>query len=359
MSAPLPLAERLIAWLATDGDASRADLIDRVRLSEPLLDGAEIVRAVDRALERAHGLGAIAELFNDPDVTEIMINGPGQVWIDRGGMLEPTTTRLDETEIAVLTSRVLEPLSLRVDRTSPIVDARLPDGSRVNVVAPPVAVDGMIVTIRRFRRLKLGLDAFGPASCAEVLADLVRKRSTILVVGGTGAGKTTLLNAIGTLLPPAERIVVVEDTTELQLPGDHIVRLEARAANAEGVGLVTMRELVRTALRMRPDRLVIGEVRGGEALDLLMALNTGHEGSLATCHANSPEAGLRRLEVLALLGGVDLPLEAVRQQIAEAFDVIVHVTRRADGQRLITSLATVHPAGLRTEWQATSSRSRL
>lgn len=353
MSEHTSLANRLVGWIAAQPDLSRSDLIDRVRATQPLLEGVEIVTAVDRAIERAAGLGAIAEFFNDPDVTEIMINGPGPVWLDRGGCLEQTTTFLDDTEIEVLASRILEPLSLRVDRTSPIVDARLADGSRVNIVVPPVAIDGTAITIRRFRQAEIGLDAFGPPSCVALLEALVAARSTILVVGGTGAGKTTLLNAIGARLPAAERIVVVEDTAELQLPGDHIVRMEARVANAEGVGAVDLRDLVRTALRMRPDRLVIGEVRGGEAIDLLMALNTGHEGSLATCHANSPSAGLRRLEVLALLGGVDLPIEAIRHQIVEAFDVVVHVARRTDGQRYVTSIARVDADGLQAEWSPT------
>ncbi len=278
MSTQPALADQLVGWIAAEPNLARSDLIDRVRATQPLLDGAQIVRVVDRARERAAGLGAIAEFFDDPSITEIMINGPGPVWLDRGGRLEQTTVVLDNTEIEVLAGRVLEPLSLRVDRTSPIVDARLADGSRVNVVAAPVAVDGTVITIRRFREAEIGLDAFGPDDCVAVLDDLVSARATILVVGGTGAGKTTLLNAIGARLPKAERVVVVEDTTELQLPGDHIVRLEARVANAEGVGAVTLRDLVRTALRMRPDRLVIGEVRGGEAIDLVMALNTGHAG---------------------------------------------------------------------------------
>lgn len=346
------LANQLVGWIASQPDLSRADLIDRVRATQPLLEGVEIVSAVDRAIERAAGLGAIAEFFEDPDVTEIMINGPGSVWLDRNGFLEQTTTLLDATEIEVLVGRILEPLSLRVDRTCPIVDARLADGSRANVVVPPVAIDGPVVTIRRFRQAQLGLDAFGPHPCVALLERLVSARSTILVVGGTGAGKTTLLNAIGTCLPRAERVVVVEDTAELQLPGDHIVRMETRVANAEGVGGVDLRDLVRTALRMRPDRLVIGEVRGGEAIDLLMALNTGHEGSLATCHANSPAAGLRRLEVLAMLGGVDLPLEAIRRQISEAFDAVVHVARRPDGGRFVTSIARLDADGLQTEWSA-------
>ncbi len=345
------LASQLIGWLAAEPDVARVDLIDRVRSTEPLMGGAEIVHAVDRALERARGLGGIAELFSDAAVTEIMINGPGSVWVDRGGELESTHIRLERQEIDVLVERVLDPLGLRVDRTSPIVDARLPDGSRVNVVVAPVALHGPVLTIRRFRPEPVLMSAFGPSECTSVLADLVRSRSTVLVVGGTGSGKTTLLNALGCVIPPAERIVVIEDTAELQLPGDHVVRLEARRANAEGVGAVDMRDLVRTALRMRPDRLVVGEVRGGESLDLLMALNTGHEGSMATCHANDPEAGLRRLEMLALLGGIDVPLIAIRHQIFQAIDAVVHVARRSTGRRVVTSIASVDELGvLHDEW---------
>ncbi len=334
----------LLGWLGSDPSLSRGELIERLRVAEPLLDGVSTGEAVDRALERAHGFGAIAELLRTEGVTEVMINGPGPVWVDQDGTLAATDINLAREEIDVMIERMLDPLGLRVDRSSPIADARLADGSRVNVVVPPLAVDGPVVTIRRFSARPVPLEAFGPPECVAALEQIVRERRTVLVVGGTGAGKTTLLNALGAHLHRNERVVVVEDTSELRFPGDHVVRLEARPANSEGIGEVTIRQLVKTALRMRPDRLVIGEVRGAEALDLVMALNTGHDGSLATCHANGVGAGLRRLETLALLGDVGLPLVAVREQIASAVDVVVHVGRSTSGERRVTEIALVADA---------------
>ncbi len=340
-ASPVDLSDRLVGWLASDPSLSRGDLIERLRLAVPLLDNSRATAAVDRALERAHGFGAIGELLRIDGVTEVMVNGPGAVWIDRRGELIETDVVLDRGEIDVLIERMLDPLGLRVDRSSPIADARLADGSRVNVVVPPLAIDGPVVTIRRFSPRPVSLEAFGPPNCVAALETLIEQRRSLLVVGGTGAGKTTLLNAIGGCLDAHERLVVVEDTSELRLPGDHVVRLEARPANSEGVGEVTIRQLVKTALRMRPDRLIIGEVRGPEALDLIMALNTGHDGSLATCHANDVEAGLRRLETLTMLGDAALPLVAVREQIANAVDAVVHVDRSADGERGITAIAAL------------------
>jgi pilus assembly protein CpaF len=232
----------------------------------------------------------------------------------------------------------------------PYADARLPDGSRINIVVPPVAVDGPVVTIRRFGVEGRLLDAFGPPGVIGLLKALIEHRASMLVVGGTGAGKTTLLNALASHVPPRTRIVTIEDTAELQLTGDHVVRLEARPVNREGNGEVTIRDLVRNALRMRPDRLIVGEVRGGEAFDLLLALNTGHAGSLTTCHANGPLQGLRRLETLALLGGVDLPVEAVRVQMLEAVDVVVHVDRTGRNRRVVS----VSEVGLPGREQANS-----
>lgn len=351
------LSDRLLDWLTDEPEAGRADLIERLRSESPLLDGSVIAAGVDRALERANGLGAISELLEDPATTEVMINGPGVVWIDRDGELIPTGVELSASEIGVLVERILGPIGLRVDRTSPIVDARLADGSRVNVVVPPLAIDGPVVTIRRFGAKLVPLDAFGPPQCGQVLRDLIASRAAMVVVGGTGAGKTTLLNALGAELGQRERVIVVEDTAELRLPGDHIVRLEARTANSEGVGEVTIRQLVRTALRMRPDRLVIGEVRGPEALDMLMALNTGHRGSLVTCHANGPTAGLRRLETLAMIGAVDLPIEVIREQLVEAIDVVVHLGQSQGGRRHVAAIAEVdsdsgHYPTTNTIWQA-------
>jgi pilus assembly protein CpaF len=255
-------------------------------------------------------------------------------------------------DLAVLVERIVGPLGLRVDRTSPMVDARLTDGSRVNIVVPPLALDGTCITIRRFRSRAVPLGAFTPdPALEEALLAAVRQRLTILVVGGTGAGKTTLLNALAAAIPSGERLITVEDTAELRLPGDHVVRLEARPANADGVGEVTIRQLVRNALRMRPDRLLVGEVRGGEAFDLVQALNTGHEGSLSTCHANGTTHGLRRLESLVLLAGVELPLAAVRDLIEAAVDLVVHVGRDGTSRRII-EVAEVAMAGGRPEGRA-------
>ena len=339
--------------------AEVAELVDLVRTVRPLLDSAELANRVGRLVDRARGLGAVGPLFNDPGISEVMVNGPGRVWIDRDGITEPSDVVLDETDISLLIERVLDPLGLRVDRSSPFVDARLPDGSRVNIVVPPLSLIGPVLTMRRFSAVPVGLDRFGPPIVQEILSRLVRGRATIVVVGGTGTGKTTLLNALGAHIGLFDRVITIEDTAELQLPGEHIVSLEARPPNREGVGEVTMRQLVRNALRMRPDRLVIGEVRGGEALDLLLALNTGHQGSLTTCHGNGPRAGLRRLETLALLGGVDLPLTAIREQMLEAIDVLVHVGRR-DGNRQVLAIAEVDTdqTATRELWPMTESSPR-
>ncbi|MGI9611556.1 MAG: CpaF family protein [Acidimicrobiales bacterium] len=332
--------DQLVDLISAGSKLDRDDLIDWVRSTEPLADTETVNRIVDRLTGRAEGLGAIDSLLVDPTVTEVMINGPGPVWLDRGHTLEPTDLELDEPDIGVLLERILDPLGLRVDRSSPMVDARLPDGSRVNAVVPPLALDGPIVTIRRFATEAVTLEAFGDADLIDLLRQLIDDRATMLVVGSTAAGKTTLLNAIGGVLHPDERVVTIEDTAELRLPGRHVVRLEARPPNSEGIGEVTMRQLVRNALRMRPDRLVIGEVRGPEALDLVLALNTGHQGSLATCHASSPGGALRRLATLSLLGAADLPPLAVNEQVHGAFDVIVHVARVGSARRIVT-VATV------------------
>ena len=332
--------DQLVDLISAGTEPDRDDLTDWIRSTEPLTDSETVNRIVDRLTGRADGLGAIESLLVDPTVTEVMINGPGPVWLDRGRRLEPTDVELDEPDIGLLLERILDPLGLRVDRSSPMVDARLPDGSRVNAVVPPLALDGPIVTIRRFATEAVSLEAFGDTELIDLLRRLTDDRATMLVVGSTAAGKTTLLNAIGGELHPDERVVTIEDTAELQLPGRHVVRLEARPPNSEGVGEVTMRQLVRNALRMRPDRLVIGEVRGPEALDLVLALNTGHRGSLATCHASSPDGALRRLATLSLLGAADLPPLAVKEQVHGAFDVIVHVSRVGSDRRIVT-VATV------------------
>ena len=343
-------------------DADAAELIERVRQAFPLHDVALLVEAVERFVARGRGLGRVTELLEQPGVTEIMINGDGSIWLDSSGSLRRADLHLSSGDLVVLVERILQPLGLRVDPLSPSVDARLADGSRVNIVVPPVAIDGPTITIRRFAAETLPLSAFGPPALCDLLDALVRAGATMLVVGGTGAGKTTLLNALASRVPPSARIVTIEDTAELDLPGEHVVRLEARPPNREGLGEVTIRDLVRNALRMRPDRLIVGEVRSGEAFDLLLALNTGHTGSLTTCHANGALEGLRRLETLALLSGVDVPLEAVRQQMLSAIDVVVHVVREG-GVRRVAAVEEVDGASLatRTLWpgDGLSQRVRL
>jgi pilus assembly protein CpaF len=279
-------------------------------------------------------------LFADPDVSEILLNGGGQAFVERAGRLEPVSVDLDETGVRRVVERIIAPLGLRLDRSSPMVDARLPDGSRLHAVLPPVAVDGTCVAIRRFGPGRRTLTDFGLAPAgADLLRWAIAAGWNLLLSGGTGAGKTTLLNVLAGEVSLDERIVTIEETAELALGQPHVVRLEARPPNAEGAGAVPVRALVRAALRLRPDRLIVGEVRGEEAFDLLQALNTGHSGSLCTIHANGPADALARLENLVLLAGVGLPVEAVRAQIRSSIDAVVHVTRRPDGDRTIESIA--------------------
>jgi pilus assembly protein CpaF len=311
------------------------------------LPEAERAALRDRVVLLATGLGPLEPLLADPSVDEVMVNGPGSVYVERRGKLERAGVEFaGEAELMHAIERVLAPLGRRVDEASPLCDARLADGSRVNVVIPPLSLSGPCLTIRRFRREGFSLRdlvAGGtlPASLAELLAVCVAARASILVSGGTGSGKTTTLNALSGAIPGEERIVTIEDAAELRLRQRHVVRLEARPANLEGRGEVTIRQLVRNALRMRPDRIVVGEVRGAEALDMLQALNTGHDGSLTTVHANSPEDALRRVETLALMAGVGLPHAAVRDQVASALDLVVHQARLADGSRTVESVTEV------------------
>jgi pilus assembly protein CpaF len=341
---PDALAERLHARLLADGgrhDAERIrDEVERLaRIEAPLLPGHHVRRLVDEVAARVQGLGPLDPLLADPAVSEVMVNGTGDVWIERSGLLERSGLVLDPATTTHLIERVVGPLGLRVDRASPLVDARLPDGSRVNAVVPPLAVDGPCLTIRRFVARVVQLEAVCPPGVAPLLAWAVRSRLNVLVAGGTGAGKTTLLNALAAEIPAGERVVTVEDAAELRLPREHVVRLEARPPSAEGAGEVTVRDLVRNALRMRPDRIVVGECRGPEALDMLQAMNTGHEGSLSTCHANGPADALRRLETMVLMGSVALPLAAVREQVDAALDLVVQVARRPDGSRAVIEVA--------------------
>ena len=288
----------------------------------------------------------LEDLLADPEVSEILLNGGGQAYVERHGRLEPVGVDLDENAVRRVVERIIAPLGLRLDRSSPMVDARLPDGSRLHAVLPPVAVDGTCVAIRRFGSQPRCLTDFEvePAGM-RLLRWAITAGWNLLLSGGTGAGKTTLLNVLVGQVPPGERIVTIEETAELALGQPHLVRLEARPANAEGAGAVPVRSLVRAALRLRPDRLIVGEVRGGEAFDLLQALNTGHAGSLCTIHANGPAEALARLESLVLLAGTGLPVEAIRSQIRASIDAVVHVTRHPDGRRTIGSIAEVPTHG--------------
>ncbi|HSD24785.1 MAG TPA: CpaF family protein [Solirubrobacterales bacterium] len=304
-------------------------------------------RLCELILREAVGLGPLEELLADPAVEEVMVNGHERVYAERRGRIERTDVSFpSEVALRDAIERILTPLGRRVDELSPMVDARLEDGSRVHVVIPPLAVDGPTMSIRRFSAARpgpRGLVELGTLTeeLHDQLAAAVEARRSILVSGGTGSGKTTLLNALSAFIHPDERVITIEDAAELRLRQPHVVRLESRPSNVEGRGRVTIRELLRGALRMRPDRIVIGEVRGGEALDLLMALNTGHEGALSTVHANSPEDALRRVETLALMAGVGLPHEAIREQLGRGLDLVIHLARLSDGSRRVIEVAEV------------------
>lgn len=319
-----------------------------VRSHAPLADDAAVAGVVRRVQARMQGLGLLDDLLADESVTDVMVNGPGTVWVERRGELAPGDVVLDADDVHRLVERIVNPLGLRADRRAPLVDARLPDGSRVHIAMPPLAVDGPYVTFRRFSTRTLDLTEFASPEVAARLADAVRARRSIVVSGGTGAGKTTLLNALCQHLTAGERVVTVEDAAELRLPGEHVVRLEGRPGTADGLDAVSIRVLVRNALRMRPDRLIVGEVRGGEALDMVHAMNTGHAGSMSTCHANDPDNAMRRLETMMLSAGVDLPLAAVRDQLIGALDLIVHVERSTGGRRRITHVHRVTEPDERT-----------
>jgi pilus assembly protein CpaF len=312
----------------------------------PLTAGEQRQLARD-VLNETLGLGPLEPLLNDPAINDILVNRFDSVWVDRHGKLEQTeVTFMDEEHLIRVINRIVARVGRRVDESSPIVDARLPDGSRVNAIIPPLALDGPILSIRRFRSVPyefLDLVSMGCLTrpMADFLAMAVKARLNILVSGGTSAGKTTLLNVLSGHISDDERIVTIEDTAELRLQQRHVLRLESRPANIEGQGSVSQRELVKNALRMRPDRIIVGEVRGGEALDMLQAMNTGHEGSMTTVHANTPRDALSRIETLVLLAGIELSQRSIREQIASAFDLILQIKRLSDGRRIVVSVTEV------------------
>ncbi len=332
--------ERLVRWLEEnfESEVTNRNLVlsrtERIQLQVSLIN--EIL-----------GYGPLQPLLDDPEIAEIMVNGPYQVYVERHGKIELTGVRFrDEQHLMRVIEKILLPLGKRVDERVPMVDARLPDGSRVNVVVPPIVLNGPCLTIRKFARdpFTMGdLITFGTLTpeAAQFLQGAVQVKLNILITGGTSSGKTTLLNVLSAFIPNDERIITIEDTAELQLRQDHVVRLEARPPNIEGVGEVTIRDLVRNALRMRPDRIVVGECRGGEALDMLQAMNTGHEGSMTTIHANNPREALSRLETMVLMAGMDLPVRAIREQIAGAIELIIHMARLRDGSRKVMQIAEI------------------
>ena len=351
-------AEAVAGTPAPELEASVRALVDA---EAAVLSDSRRERIADLILRDTVGLGPLEELLADPQVEEVMVNGHESVYVERRGRVERSEVRFEsEQQLRDAIERILAPVGRRVDELSPMADARLADGSRVNVVIPPLAVDGPALSVRRFSATRPGPDELlANGTLTPELHDLlriaVRERRSLLVSGGTGSGKTTLLNALSAWIDPADRVVTIEDAAELRLRQPHVVRLESRPASVESRGEVSIRDLVRNALRMRPDRIVIGEVRGPEALDLLTALNTGHEGVLSTVHANSPEDALRRLETLALMAGVGLPHEAIREQIARGVAVVVHMARAGGGERRVTELAEVVRAaagvGVRELWR--------
>lgn len=321
------------------------ELMERLYIN--ITDVSDRRRFVQEILDEALGYGPLEPLLKDPDISEIMVNGPFNIYIERKGKIYKTDTKfLNNDQLLVIIDRILSPLGKRVDEAMPYADARLPDGSRVNVIIPPLALNGPTVTIRKFSKKKLqaeDLIAFGSVTkeILEFLRATVIARKNILISGGTGTGKTTFLNLLSSYIPNDERIITVEDTAELQLQQEHVVRLEARPPNIEGKGEVTIRDLVINTLRMRPDRIVVGECRGPEALDMLQAMNTGHEGSMTTVHANSPRDALSRLETMIMMAGMELPSKAIRQQIASAIHIIVQLSRMRDGSRKVTSVSEI------------------
>jgi pilus assembly protein CpaF len=333
--------------LRSDPEALRRRIAELLREQARPLDEPEREALIERLLATTMGLGPLEPLMDDPEVDEIMVNGPRAVLVERAGRIHATTARFESEEALLhVIERILSPLGRRVDEAAPLVDARLPDGSRVNCVIRPLSLDGPLLTIRRFRRRgfapgELVANSTVSADALEFLRESVQERRNVVVSGGTGSGKTTLLNVLSSFVGARERVITIEDAAELRLRQPHVLRLESRPPSLEGGGEVTVRQLVRNALRMRPDRIIVGEVRGAEALDMLQALNTGHDGSMTTVHANSAADALRRIETLALMADVALPHVAVRQQVASAIDLVVHLERGRDGARRVVEVVEV------------------
>ncbi len=332
---PIALRERVIGDIRTH------------LAEEPGISRDDRERLVSEISNDILGHGPIERLLSDDSVTEIMVNGPFDVWVERQGRLYQTTVRFnDDSHLRRIINKMVAQVGRRIDESSPMVDARLPDGSRVNAVIPPLSLSGPLVTIRKFANKRLDLqEMIRLGTLSEVTVDFLQRcivaELNVLISGGTGVGKTTLLNALSAAVSDSERIVTIEDAAELQLKQEHVLRLEGRPKNIEGQGEITIRDLVRNSLRMRPDRIIVGEVRGAEALDMLQAMNTGHDGSMTTVHANAPRDALARVETMVLMAGYDLPLRAIRQQIASALDLIIHLERLEDGSRRVSSITEV------------------
>jgi pilus assembly protein CpaF len=336
----------------SDADAARQKVLSALErvceeLSARMPEGLDRARLVDELCDEALGLGPLERLLSDAEVGEIMVVDPSTIFVERNGCIQRTPLRFtDDEAVRSVIERIVTPLGRRIDESNPLVDARLKDGSRVNAVIPPLSLRGACITIRKFSAGAIDLDGMvaRKSLCprmARFLSRAVRARKNVVISGGTGSGKTTLLNVLSRDIADSERVITIEDAAELKLHQPHVVALEARPANMEGKGAVTIRDLVRNALRMRPDRILVGECRGGEAIDMLQAMNTGHEGSMTTTHANNPREALTRLEMLCLMGGLDLPVRAIRGQIASSLDLVVQQTRFSDGTRRVTSISEV------------------
>jgi len=341
------------SMLGQEGEEQRfnaeiADIVEETLKEKELhLSRTERQTMIRYIIDESIGFGPISRHLLDEEVSEIMVNGPNQVYVEKKGRLELVDTSFEDNQhVMRIIEKIVSPLGRRIDESSPMVDARLPDGSRVNAIIPPLALNGPTITIRKFAKnpLNVGnLISYGTmtSDMALFIEACIKARLNIIVSGGTGSGKTTTLNVLSSFIPHDERIVTIEDAAELQLEQEHVVRLESRPANIEGKGAISIRDLVKNSLRMRPDRIVIGEVRGGEALDMLQAMNTGHDGSLTTGHSNSPRDMLSRLETMVLMAGMDLPVRAIREQIASAIDMVIHQARLKDGSRKITHITEV------------------